>query len=184
MRARRHDPDRRGRILDAALDVVAEQGVAGTTHRAVAARADVPLGSLTYHFTGLDDLLEQAFRRHAEQMSVLYAAHFAGVDTHAGFVDAVTRLIVGNVDATHRDWITTYELYLVALRDPGLREVTEQWMRTSRAVLERYVDPGTARAVDALIEGLVLHKTLSTSTLTPREIGDVVGQVVGAADVS
>jgi DNA-binding transcriptional regulator YbjK len=56
-----------------------------------------------------------------------------------------------------------YELYLAALRDPSLRELTEEWMRSSRVVLERYVDPVTARGVDALIEGLVMHRMLSTA---------------------
>ena len=49
-RARRVDPNRRQRIIDACLDVIAERGVAGTSHRIVAEAADVPLGSMTYHF--------------------------------------------------------------------------------------------------------------------------------------
>jgi DNA-binding transcriptional regulator YbjK len=166
---RRYDPDRKIRIVQAAVDVIAEFGVAGTTHRRIAAAADVPLGSLTYHFTGLEDLLAQAFRRHAERMSREYEAHFVGVGTPAEFVEAVTGLIHGLADDDPRDWAVAYELYLAALRDPALRSVTEQWMRTSRSVLERFVDPVTARGVDALIEGIVMHKTLSTTRGTTRE---------------
>ena len=179
MRARRHDPDRRGRILEAALDVIADQGVAGTTHRSIAARADVPLGSLTYYFTSLDDLRSQAFQRHAEQMALLYAAHFDGVESHEQLVEAVTDLIHGDAGAEARDWVIAYELYLAALRAPALRVVTDTWMRTSRSVLERWVDPETARAVDALIEGLVLHRTLSTSPLSRAQIRDVVRRTLG-----
>lgn len=180
-RARRHDPDRKDRIVDATIRVIAEHGVAGTTHRLIAAAADVPLGSLTYHFSGLDDLRAQAFRRHAERMSVAYAAHFEGVRTHDQLVDAVTDLIHGNAGADSQDWAISYELYLAALRDPGLREVTESWMRTSRAVLERFVDPTTARGVDALIEGLVIHKTLATTPVPYAEIREIVRRAVGAA---
>jgi DNA-binding transcriptional regulator YbjK len=43
--ARRYDPDRRRRIIDAAFRVVAERGIAGLSHRSAAAEADVPLGS-------------------------------------------------------------------------------------------------------------------------------------------
>ncbi|PVG84179.1 TetR family transcriptional regulator [Nocardioides gansuensis] len=175
---RRTDPDRRDRIIDAALDVIAERGVAATTHRAVAARADVPLGSMTYHFAGLGDLLAQAFGRHAERMSVLYAAHFEAVEDRTQLVDAVTDLIHGNASAEARDWVIAYELYTAALRDPALRVITETWMRTSRSVLERFMDPTTARGVDALIEGLVMHKTLSTSRLTREEIRLVVSRAV------
>jgi TetR/AcrR family transcriptional regulator, regulator of biofilm formation and stress response len=178
MRARRHDPDRKDRIVDAAIEVIAEHGVAGTTHRLIAAAADVPLGSLTYHFGSLEDLRAQAFQRHAERMSVNYAAQFEGVQTREEFVEAVTDLIHGDVGADAHDWSIAYELYLAALRDPALRTVTETWMRTSRAVLERFVDPTTARGVDALIEGLVMHKTLSTSPLPREQIRSIVARAV------
>jgi len=46
-RRRRKDPGRRDRIIDACLEVIAEHGVAGTSHRRVAAAAGVPLGSMT-----------------------------------------------------------------------------------------------------------------------------------------
>src|SRR3954454_24276122 len=54
------DPDRPPRIALAALEVVADKGVEGLTHRAVAAVAQIPLGSTTYHFKTLDDLLAAA----------------------------------------------------------------------------------------------------------------------------
>src|SRR5690606_15070646 len=67
--SRRHDPDRRERIIDSCLDVIAEHGVAGTSHRRVAAAASVPLGSMTYHFTGMDELLREAFGRFAREIA-------------------------------------------------------------------------------------------------------------------
>jgi DNA-binding transcriptional regulator YbjK len=176
---RRHDPDRKDRIIEAALTVIAEHGVAGTTHRLIAKAADVPLGSLTYHFATLEDLRRQAFRRHAERMSVVYEAHFRGVESREQLVEAVTDLIDGDAGASAPDWAIAYELYLAALREPALREVTETWMRASRAVLERFVDPITARGVDALIEGLVMHKTLSTGPVSRQDIRTVVDRTIG-----
>ena len=175
---RRHDPDRRARIIEATVDVIAEHGVAGTTHRLIAAAADVPLGSLTYHFTGLDDLRAQAFALHAERMAVIYEAHFAGVRSRADVVEAVTDLVHGDAGADDRDWAVAYELYLAALRDPGLRTVTESWMRRSRSVLERFVDPTTARGVDALIEGLVMHKVLSTGPVSQEQTREIIARAV------
>ena len=66
-RRRRHDPQRRDRIIDASLEVIAEHGVAGTSHRRVAAAADVPLGSMTYHFEGMDELLDDVLTRLKER---------------------------------------------------------------------------------------------------------------------
>lgn len=181
MTVRRHDPDRKDRIIDAAIEMIARHGVAGTTHRLIAAAADVPLGSLTYHFTSLEDLRAQAFRRHAERMSVIYEAHFRGVDSREKLVDAVTDLIDGDAGASGPEWAIAYELYLAALREPALREITETWMRASRAVLERFMDPTTARGVDALIEGLVMHKTLSTGPVSRQDIRTVVDRTIGNA---
>jgi DNA-binding transcriptional regulator YbjK len=179
---RRHDPQRASRIVDAAIDVIAEHGVAGTTHRLIAAAADVPLGSLTYHFTGLDDVLAQAFTRHAERMAADYEARFTGVRSTEDVVDAVTGLVHADADADDRDWAVAYELYLAAMRDPALRTVTESWMRRSRSVLERFVDPTTSRGVDALIEGLVMHKVLSTGQVSREQTREIIARAVRPTD--
>lgn len=161
-----------------AAAVLAEHGVAGTTHRLVAEAADVPLGSLTYYFTSLQDLREQAFRLHAERLSQRYAAYFAGVGTREELVEAVTELVGSLLAADDGGMVLAYELYLAALRDPALRVVTESWMRASRQVLERFVDPVTARGLDALIEGLIMHNALSTVPLGRDEIRLIVAKAV------
>jgi TetR/AcrR family transcriptional regulator, regulator of biofilm formation and stress response len=178
-RVRRFDPDRKDRIVDAALVVMSRHGVAGTTHRLVAAEADVPLGSLTYHFTSLDDLRERAWQRLSEQLSERYERHFVGVTTRAEFVDAVTSLVHDDAGGDTDDWAVAYELYLAALRDPALREVTERWMGASRAVLGRFVDAATARGLDALVEGLVMHKILSTAPVSRAGTRTLVDRMVG-----
>ncbi|MYR60896.1 TetR family transcriptional regulator, partial [Streptomyces sp. SID625] len=75
--ARRHDPGRRQRIIDAAIRVVGAKGIAGLSHRTVAAEADVPLGSTTYHFATLDDLLVAALRQADESFAQAVAARGA-----------------------------------------------------------------------------------------------------------
>ena len=180
-RPRRFDPNRKTRILDAALDVIAERGVAGTTHRHIAVAADVSPGSLTYHFDGMADLLEQAFRRHALHGAALYERHFDGVGTRAELVEAITRLIVGNSASSERDSVITFELYLAAKREPTLRAITEQWMSSSRAVLQRYMDASTARGVDALIEGLTIHMLLSTCPVDGSQVAAYVDRALGSA---
>ncbi|MGH3370480.1 MAG: TetR/AcrR family transcriptional regulator [Nocardioidaceae bacterium] len=91
-RARRRDPDRKQRILQAAVEVIAEHGLPRTTHRLIAATADVPLGSLTYHFSTLDDLCRQGFEQYAARLSTTYAAYFEAISTREQLIDAVTDL--------------------------------------------------------------------------------------------
>ncbi|WP_051939675.1 TetR/AcrR family transcriptional regulator [Phaeacidiphilus oryzae] len=160
-RPRRHDPERRARILDAALDALVSDGAAGLTHRKVAARADVPLGSVTYHFASLADLQAQAFARYVEQRTAEFAALFTGVRERAELVEVLVELVQGG-PARSRSAVLGFELHLAALRDPALRALTARWTADSRAVLARFTDPETAGQLDALLEGLIMHQLLAT----------------------
>ncbi|GFN03069.1 hypothetical protein Smic_16250 [Streptomyces microflavus] len=97
--ARRYDPERRTRIIDAALRVIAADGIAGLSHRTVAAEADVPLGSTTYHFGSLDELLTAALRRSNENFaqalrdSEVCAVEPSGEEAGAGLADELTRVL-------------------------------------------------------------------------------------------
>lgn len=161
MRARRTDPGRRDRIVEVTLDLIAEVGVAGLSHRKVAQRADVPLGSMTYHFAGMDELLREAFTRFADRIASSFEARLAAAQTREEVERAVVDLVHELSDRDDaRDHVLTYELYTLAARDPRFRAITTSWMRRSRHELERHLDPRTSRQVDALIEGLALHRAL------------------------
>lgn len=154
------DPRRRDRILAAALDHIAAEGVAGVSHRKIAARAGVPLGSMTYHFTGIDDLLREAFTRFSDHIVTVFEQHFEGVGGVEQAREAVTDLVHTLSQGTRRDLVLAQELYTLAARRPEYQELTEAWMLRSRRLLERHFDPDTARQLDGLIEGLALHRAL------------------------
>lgn len=179
-RSRRHDPQRRERVLDAALDVLVEGGVAGITHRKVASRADVPLGSVTYHFTSLGDLCARAFARYVEQRSIEYETLFAGVTSREDLVDVLVEQVRGG-PSRHRSAVLGFELHLAALRDPALRALTQVWTESSRAVLARFTGPRTAARLDALLEGMIMHALLSTERETRAEVRAAIVQVLGPA---
>lgn len=157
---RRFDPQRKDRIVAAALDVIAARGVAGASHRRIAAHADVPLGSMTYHFVNMDELLAEAFRRFADTMADRFEARMS----RAGNADQARRAVVELIhDAlldSRRELVLTHELYTLAAREPVFREITRDWMRRSRQALERHFDPLTCRMLDALIEGSFIHAAL------------------------
>ncbi len=177
-RPRRTDPERRDRIIDACLDVVVAAGVSGTSHRRVAEAADVPLGSMTYHFTGMDELLREAFTRYARTVSDRFEARMAAAPDAEAAKRAVVDLITSDVVTTRRELVLTHELYTLAARDPAFRDITNAWMARSRRALERHLDPPTARMVDALIEGLTIHRALDApSELAAHDAGLVADAV-------
>ncbi|MFE0450162.1 TetR/AcrR family transcriptional regulator [Streptomyces sp. NPDC058914] len=155
------DPQRRERIIAATLDLIAEEGIARVSHRKIAARAGVPLGSMTYHFSGMDDLLREAFGRFTDHIVAVFDAHLAAPANPEQARQAVADLVHVLSEGSGRDLVLTQELYTLAARQPAYRELTHEWMRRSRVHLEKHFDPDTARQLDALIEGLTLHRALS-----------------------
>lgn len=61
----------RERILNAALDIIVEQGFTSLSHRTIATRAEVQLSLTSYYFGNLDNLLLEAYRYFAER-EILY----------------------------------------------------------------------------------------------------------------
>lgn len=171
---RRFDPERRDRIIDAAIDCIAELGVAGTSHRKVAERADVPLGSMTYHFANMDELLVEAFARFARSIADAFTAKMIAARTADEALAGIVKLIHEDLQRSSREHVLTYELYTLAARRSEFRPITEEWMQASRAALEQHFPPDVARMLDAYIEGAALHialdRTPPPATLTAQTL--------------
>ena len=131
-RTRRFDPERRARIIDAALEVIAAEGVAGTSHRKVAARADIPLGSMTYHFASMEELLREAFSRFTGTIIDRFERRLAPARSLEEAREAVVDIIHEEVFATRSDLVLTHELYALAAREPAYRDLFDEWMRRSQ----------------------------------------------------
>ena len=183
MPVRRHEPDRRNRLIDVTLDLIAEVGVAGISHRKIAARAGVPLGSMTYHFDGMDELLFEAFARFAETIIKQFEERLGAATTIDEARNAVVSLIHEDLTGPQsaRDAVLTFELYTLAAREPRFRAITREWMRRSRFELERHFDSDTAHQLDALIEGLAIHRSLDpeppSRALTEQTIAKITATI-------
>ncbi|MFF0424306.1 MULTISPECIES: TetR/AcrR family transcriptional regulator [unclassified Streptomyces] len=160
-RTRRYDPARRERIVDAALAVVGRAGIGGLSHRTVAAEADVPLGSTTYHFASLDELLVAALRKANEGFGRLLREHPALTDPDTGLAAALARLLGEWLGGERARVELEYELYLAALRRPALRPVAAEWTDSVVAVLAHRTDPVSARALVAVMDGICLQVLLT-----------------------
>ncbi|MER5185280.1 TetR family transcriptional regulator [Streptomyces sp. NPDC002896] len=170
-------PNRRDRILDAALDVVSEQGAIRVTYRKIAAAAGVPLGSVTYYFDDLHQLLTEAYTRLAEAVSQRYRDLLDAARTSEEAQEAVVDIVCGEAWSSERDPLLTYELYAFAARNPELRTVMSNWLQSSREALARHFDPLTARALDALVEGFALHNYFDASPTSRADIAAIVRTV-------
>ncbi|HET6510139.1 MAG TPA: TetR family transcriptional regulator [Baekduia sp.] len=163
--------DARARMLDATLELIGEQGVGGVTNRAVAARAGVSPGSLSYHFPSQTELLREALMRfvsgEAERLEAL-ADGSAELDPLAA---AVQEIVEG---ADRRAVLAQMELYLQAGRDPELQAVAARafaaYDGAARRMLEALgvADPEPlVPALIALVDGYELRRLVSGADAGP-----------------
>ncbi|UXY26838.1 TetR/AcrR family transcriptional regulator [Streptomyces sp. HUAS TT20] len=176
--ARRYDPERRQRIIDAAIRVVGKKGIAGLSHRSVAAEADVPLGSTTYHFTTLDELMVAALRQTNEGFAKALAGSGvlddAGGDLATGLARVLGEWLGGDRPGVELE----YELYLAALRRPALRPVAAEWTEETARRLAAHTDPVTARALLALMDGICLQVLLTGAAYDEEYAREVLARVI------
>ena len=156
---RANDPQRREKIIQATLEAVKLYGIHAVTHRKIAALAGVPLGSMSYYFSGIDELLLEAFSRFTEIMSRQYQAFFSDVSDAPGACQAITDMIYSSQVATPDNMELMYQL--------------------SQQTLEQWFEPGTARALDAFIEGMTLHFVTDRKPLSREEILRMVERIAG-----
>ncbi|MFC8171694.1 TetR/AcrR family transcriptional regulator [Streptomyces sp. NPDC057242] len=177
-RPRRHDPDRRERIVDAALRVVGRSGLGGLSHRTVAAEADVPLGSTTYHFASLDELLVAALRKANENFGCRLRERAARVGPDADLAAVLARFLGEWLGGERTGVELEYELYLAALRRPALRPVAAEWTEAVTAVLAPRTDPATARALVALVDGVCLQVLLTDGAYDEEYARAMLGRIL------
>lgn len=177
-RTRRYDPERRSNIIESTLDVLAEHGVTGTTYRKIAEAAGVPLGSVSYHFASLEEVMGEAFTKLANTTADGFELAMGTVRNEAEARAAVVHLIMGEMLGDPRTMALSYDLYALATRRPAIRRVTDAWMARSRAALGRFFDPETTLMLDALIEGLTMHRALSLTAMPRSTVEAAVARIV------
>ncbi|MFG2190971.1 TetR/AcrR family transcriptional regulator [Streptomyces sp. NPDC048639] len=178
--ARRYDPDRRQRIIDAAIRVVERSGLDGLSHRSVAAEADVPLGSTTYHFATLDDLLVAALRQVCVEPPTAVEDWRRHLGKDGPLADRLASLLDELMTGDRGRIRVEYELYLAAMRREALRPVAAEWLDAAVGVLRDYTgDPATARALVALMDGLLLQLLLTGRPFDRAEAREALARVIG-----
>lgn len=151
------DRERPLRIALAALEVVADRGVEGLTHRAVAAVAGIPLGSTTYHFRTLDDLLAAAIMEAKKATDADLAVWAAELGPETDLVDAVTDYVMRALTQHWDRMVVEHELYMAALRRPQLRSLSSEWDEAFPAALSKHTDAVTAETVAMVVDGMFVR---------------------------
>jgi len=193
--------DRRAELISAALRVVAAEGVAATTTRAIVAEAGMSLASFHYAFSSRDELLAELVAHVVEHERVVLDVGELLTDEeasqeHPPTLEAVVRAgLERYVDLLRADparEAAMQELSAYAMRTPGLEHLAlEQYRRYEELACEALALAATvsgstwtqpvdeiARTVIAFTDGLTLGWLVRRDDVEARRLVGTVAHIV------
>jgi AcrR family transcriptional regulator len=188
----------RDRIVDAAREMLVEYGHGGTSTRAVADHAGVPLSLVHYHFGGKQGLLVEVLARENEQLLERQRALYAA----PGPLSEKWRIACDLLDEDIRSGYVRvlWELWAAGLADPelaaGWRSATAGWRDLITSVFEAWSEdldlelPLRPRALATLVanlfQGIEIEMLAGVDEVDAphREVLDAIGALIARAEAS
>lgn len=152
--------DRRRQIVAAARDVLVRQGLGATSLRDIAREAEVSMGTVTYHFAGVDEILDAVIVGETDRF---YHDVVAAADAEADPWQALARLaeplFVDSADVDEH-WRLWTDYWAASARHPDLAPRLagriRQWEACCARAIERGIAAGAFAPVDPRTAALKL----------------------------
>jgi DNA-binding transcriptional regulator YbjK len=187
---RRRGVKRRTEILEATLRLLAREGAAPLTMRAVAAEANVPLTATTYYFESKDELILEAWRLHAEREAARVSRATEAIASRLSLpeiADRMARFVQDGLGPARESLLAEFELLVQAARQPELEELTRVWHQAIREqVREVLAAAGSpqpeldARLVLAITAGLEVDNLGAADAMSLDELRELFRRLLGA----
>lgn len=164
---------RRAALLDAAAALASEVGAGAVTHRAVAARAGVPLSTTSYFFSSIDELVTEALRRGTQNRVTDFdsAERVWVLNEGAPIDEAVAAVADEMLERPPAHEGTLVELYLAAGRQPELQPDVSALVNRFASRIEWQLNRAGATnasdiawAIQAFTDGAMLHRLAGVDT--------------------
>ncbi|MFI8765229.1 TetR/AcrR family transcriptional regulator [Streptomyces sp. NPDC053792] len=181
------NPERRTALLDAAIEVLADEGARGLTFRAVDARAGVPTGTSSNYFSDRDQLLSQV----ADRIFVRLTPEPGAIDAallpapSRALVVELMRWLARRMTAERTCYLGLFELRLEAARRPELQKRFTEVLRADLDLnIRLHLDSGmpgdadTVRVLYVALTGLLLDHFTVPGLLGDRDLDDMIETVV------
>ncbi|MEU2672990.1 TetR family transcriptional regulator C-terminal domain-containing protein [Streptomyces sp. NPDC007164] len=181
--------DRRTALADAAIHVLAEEGMRGLTHRAVDRAAALPPGTTSAYFRTRQALLTALVRRLValDQAELQAAGEQAQVPRAAaelteGLAGFVERRLTG--EGRQRS-LARYACAVESVRHPELREILVPRQNAARDAVRAFLRAegvadadGRTLTLLACVDGLVFDRLVGGGGVVPRD--EIAGLVAAA----
>jgi AcrR family transcriptional regulator len=190
-------PERRGQIVEAAIELISREGLAAASTRQIAAEAGVSLSTLHYCFGTKDALIEAVIEAIVAQIGDVAGSAMPTEGGLAAAIDASVRAFWGLVEETPGLQTMQYELTLTALRSASqlARAQYDEYVAVAESLFrqalkrsgERPAVPirDVARFVVAGLDGLILqHLSDPDVRRSRRQVRHLVRAAVQLAGVT
>ncbi|MFI8165736.1 TetR/AcrR family transcriptional regulator [Streptomyces sp. NPDC086081] len=177
--------DRRTVLADAAIDVLAEAGLRGLTHRAVDRAAQLPSGTTSAYFRTRQALLGALVRRLVtlDQAELQEAGERMPVPRNAGELAAGIAVLAERrlTGEGRRRSLARYACAIESVHHPELREILLPRRNAGRDLVRAFLaaqgvaDPdGRTVTLLACVDGLVFDRLVGGGAVAEREIHGLV----------
>lgn len=158
------------KIIRSASQLIRNYGLHACTHRAVAEVAGVSLGTTTYQFRSLDELLTAVMQMAIEDFSDS-TRDWLQNNCFGMPEEILTRFVMWTLSERSR-LNTEYELFVAAVSRPFLRPCAMNWLHVHEELLIEYLplSPEQARAAVSFIDAWLLRGILDEPETMQEEI--------------
>lgn len=179
---RSRDPEQKVRAIGhAAAELIAESGVGALTHRAVAARAGVAVGTTTLYFSTIGDLRKHALEYLAAQtdddIHELAEGLSAAVDP-ADFLAEASALYLADLDMVLAECSLSY----AGVFEADLRELSLRWSTGFTDALTPHFGTARSEILAMLLDGAFLNTALTGSPPTPGRLRAAIAAIAAMPD--
>lgn len=179
----RHSPHPAQRIVNAARQLISRSGLDTLTHRSIAKEADVPLGSTTYYFGSLGEIIEAALEEAISEDTANLKRWADAIEAPDDLSAAMTERIM-QASANQERELAWYQLYLSGARAPHVQELCFEWSRVMTRLLERFVEPVTAEVLSALYDALIMRVMVSGGYIEKHDIERTIRSIIDATNTT
>lgn len=142
----------------------------------------MPLGSTTYYFATLDDLLAEALRQASQDDVDQLQAWAREREQDEDLAVALTELVLHYLGPERTRTAVEHELYIAALHRPALRHVSQEWDMALAELFASYTDNATGRALSVAFCGLLLQGIVRETMPESNEITTIFRRVLHSAE--
>lgn len=181
-------------IIAAARELIAAQGMHATTIRDIASAADVAVGTVTYHFSGIAEVLAGVLQAEMTEFSAAVMEAAAGAVTGLDGLVALTDGLVSDGDRATEHWRLWLDFWTLAAHHAHYSDWQSAVYRDLHGLAEKLLIRGTGDgslavadpamgAIEyiAMMDGLVVQSYLPDSRLVPAQAREILHRYVATS---